>query len=105
MNKTLPARSEISAEHLWELETVYPEDQAWEADYASLPAMLEELETFAGRLGSNAKTLLEAMSLQDRIGRKLGKIAVYAFLRRDEDTTNATYQALADRAEQLSVRA
>jgi oligoendopeptidase F len=105
MTKTLPARSEIPIEHTWDLESVYPDDQAWEADYASISPMLEELETFSSRVGSNARTLLEAMKLQDDIGRKLGRIAVYAFLRRDEDTTNATYQALADRAEQLSVRA
>src|SRR5919206_495817 len=31
--------------------------------------------------------------------------SIPAFLRRDEDTTDATYQALADRAQQMSVRA
>jgi len=105
MGKSLPTRSELPVEYTWDLTSVYPDNNAWEADFASLPPMLDKIESYQGRLGSDAKTLLEAMALQDEIGQKLGKLAVYAFLRRDEDTTEATYQALSDRAQVLGTRA
>lgn len=104
MTKTLPSRSEIPAEYTWDLNTVYADDQKWEEDYTSIPPMLDELTTYEGKL-SDAATVLQVLTLQNKISRRLGNLAVYAFLRRDEDTTNATYQALADRAQQLGTRA
>lgn len=103
MPKTLPARSDIPVEHTWDLTTVYSSDEKWEKDFASIPPMLTELEKYQGKL-DNAKTVLEVLTLQSDVTRVLGNLAVYAFLRRDEDTTNATYQALADRAQQLGTR-
>src|SRR5947209_3863443 len=104
MPKTLPARSEIPVEHTWDLETIYPSNDAWEKDFASVPPLLDELEGYQGKL-SDAQTLLQVMKLEDKIGLIMSRMAVYAFLRRDEDTTNATYQALADRAQVLGTRA
>src|SRR5262249_48731080 len=104
MNKTLPTRAEIPAQHTWDLTTIYPDDAAWEADFASVGPLLAEQETYHGRLGESAATLLAAMTLDDNIGRNVHRLAVYALLRRDEDTTNPTYQALADRAEQIWTR-
>jgi oligoendopeptidase F len=92
-------------EHTWDLTTVYMTDAEWEAAFAALPAQLDELESYRGRLGESAATLLAAFQKSDAVGQRLGRMAVYAFLRKDEDTTNATYQALADRAQQLLVRA
>src|SRR3954467_12467098 len=101
MATTLPARSEVPVEHTWDLSAVYPADERWEADFAAIPAMLQELESYRGRMGNDAATLRAVMQLQDKLHDRVYQLAVYALLRRDEDTTNATYQALADRAEQL----
>jgi oligoendopeptidase F len=105
MNKNLPARTEVPVEFTWDLTTIYMTDAEWEAAFAALPAQLDALERYQGRLGESAATLLESFQLSDAVGQRLGRMAVYAFLRKDEDTTNATYQALADRAQQLLVRA
>src|SRR5436190_4496048 len=105
MTTALPTRAEIPAQYTWDMTTVYPADADWESDFASMPTMLDELETCKGRLGSDAGTLLAFMKLSDSINQRMARIAVYALLRRDEDTTDARYQAYADRAQQLSVRA
>ncbi|HUS17877.1 MAG TPA: oligoendopeptidase F [Chloroflexia bacterium] len=105
MNTTLPARSEIAEEHTWDLTPIYATNDAWEQEFAAISPLLDELETYSGRLGSDPATLLAAMALDDQIGERLGRLVVYAFLRRDEDTSNATYQAFADRAQQLATRA
>jgi oligoendopeptidase F len=104
MATTLPARHEVPVEHTWDLSVVYPADERWEADFAAIPALLQELESYRGRIGNDAATLLAVMQLQDQLHDRVYQLAVYALLRRDEDTTNATYQALADRAEQLMTR-
>jgi oligoendopeptidase F len=105
MTSTLPKRADVPEQYTWDLTVVYPDNNAWEQDFASLPALLDEFESYQGRLGSDAGTLLAAMRLQDRVQQILYRLAVYSFLRRDEDTTEATYQALADRAQQLITRA
>ena len=105
MAKTLPSRAEIPVQFTWDLAPMYATDDVWESDFASVPPMLEELVQYRGRLGTDAPTLLGAMTLNDALGQRVERIVVYALLRRDEDTTNATYQALGDRAEQLAVRA
>jgi oligoendopeptidase F len=104
MVKTLPARADIPVEHTWDLTPVYATDEAWEHEYAGVAPLLEELVTYKGRL-DNAQTLLEMLTLREIIGKRVGRLYVYAALRRDEDTTNAVYQAQTDRAQQLYVRA
>src|SRR5690348_4511337 len=104
-NKTMQSRAEVPVQYTWDMTAIYPTDAEWEKDFSAVPPMLDELEKYQGRLGATAGTLLAAMNLSNEIRRKLSKLAVYALLRRDEDTTDATYQALADRAQQLAVRA
>ncbi|MDQ2808642.1 MAG: oligoendopeptidase F [Chloroflexota bacterium] len=104
MTATLPTRSEIPAELTWDLTPVYADNSRWEADFAAIEPLLDELGGYQGRLGADAATLLAATRLQDRIHQQVYQLAVYAMLKRDEDTTDATYQALADRAQQLMAR-
>jgi oligoendopeptidase F len=104
MVKTLPTRAEIPTQYTWDLTPVYDTDEAWEHEYATVPPMLEELVAYRDRLGADAHTLLEALTLRETISQRVTRLVVYAFLRRDEDTTNATYQAQADRAQNLGTR-
>src|SRR3954469_15884806 len=100
MVKTLPTRAEIPVQYTWDLTPVYATDEAWDHEFATVPPLLEELISYRGRL-EDAETLLQALTLRETIGLRLGRLYVYASLRRDEDTTDATHQAQADRAQQL----
>ncbi|CAN5185428.1 hypothetical protein BH23CHL1_BH23CHL1_21640 [soil metagenome] len=97
----LPKRSELRKEHTWDLEHMFPAVTDWEAAYKKAEARKGELESYRGRVGSSAATLLEALTLQDEISGEANRINVYAYLRRAEDATNATSAALADRAGNL----
>src|SRR5262249_49187028 len=105
MQKTLPHRSEVPAQYTWDLTPLYTDNAAWEADFAAIPALLDEFQTYQGRLGESSATLLAALTLSETISLRVERLAIYAFLHRDEDTTDATYQALGDRAQQLATRA
>lgn len=101
---TLPARSDIADEHKWNIEAIYPQDAQWESDFSALNPLVEELNGYKGKLGESDTTLLAALQRRDQIGQSLTKLFSYARMRRDEDNTNAQYQALTDRAQALWAR-
>src|SRR5262249_36047016 len=100
--QALPKRNEVPKEHTWNLENIYPTDAAWEAGFAQVTAALPEVRAFEGRLGESGAALLDAFTRRDAAYEILGRLVVYATMRMHEDSTNNTYQALADRATTLA---
>ncbi|WP_273122616.1 oligoendopeptidase F [Bacillus weihaiensis] len=103
--KKLPSRSEIKTEDTWRLEDIFATDEAWEKEFKDIQSALPKLGEFKGKLGQSATTLFEALSYQDEVMERLGKLYTYAHMRYDQDTTNSTYQALNDRARTLYTQA
>lgn len=97
-------RQDVPAEHKWDLDSVYPSVAAWEEDYARVEAMVPQLTAYQGRLGESAGVLLEALRARDALFQLLERVAVFAHMKEDEDTTNSTYQALSTRGQSLSAR-
>ena len=97
-------RNEVKAEHTWNLETIYPNNEAWEQDFNKVTELIPKLAGFQGKLNQSAQQLLEAIKARDEIYQVLEQAAVYARMRRDEDNTNSTYIALTDRVMSLSSR-
>ena len=99
----VPARQEIPQEFKWDLESVYATDEEWERDFAAVKELAEKIKGYSGRLGASAGTLLECLKLRDEIMVLGSQVIVFANLRRDEDTSNAKHQGMADRAGSLGV--
>lgn len=99
----LPSRSEIPPEMKWKLEDIYATDADWEAEFQKTLALLPDIEAYRGRVGESAHTLLEVNRLMDELAERATRLVVYAHMRKDEDTTNPTYQALDDRAMSMVV--
>jgi oligoendopeptidase F len=102
--QTMKKRDEISLEFTWNLESIFATNDDWERDYQALRQRLPELEGLAGTLAQSGKALLTVLQKRDEIYEELERLYVYASMRKDEDTTNSTYQGMADRAMQLYVR-
>jgi oligoendopeptidase F len=100
----VPKRHEVPREHTWNVESIYANDDLWEVDYARVEAMLPELEKLAGTLAAGPEPLLHAIRQIHEAESLLSQVMVYAFLRRDEDTTHPTYQAFAERTSSLGAR-
>ena len=86
-------RSEMDNDDLWNVQNLYPDFDAWEADYQEFARdgqnpRWPEIAYLAGKLGDNPETLKTALQLILGLSRKLGKLSVYAHLRHDEDITN-----------------
>ena len=95
-------RSEIDPRYKWRLEDIYTTDEDWERDFKEVEQMIPGIKKFSGKLGESAETLASLFRLKDSLGVKMGKLYVYSYMRRHEDTANDTYQALSDRALSLS---
>jgi oligoendopeptidase F len=100
----VPPRSDVPVEETWALESVFADDQAWEAFFSATSGRLGALEQFRGRIGDSPSTLLAALRLVDDLSEAVDKLGVYAVLRRSEDATNTRYSELADRAIGLKAR-
>ncbi len=103
--KTLTKRSDIPREYIWDLESIFSTDEDWENNFKALQQRLPELEALKGTLGQSGQALLAVLQKRDELFEKLETLLVYAAMRRDEDTTNSTYQGMYDRAIQLFVQA
>jgi oligoendopeptidase F len=103
--KTLTKRSDIPREYIWDLESIFPTNEDWENNFRALQQRLPELEALKGTPGQSGQALLAVLQKRDELFEKLETLLVYASMRRDEDTTNSTYQGMYDRAIQLFVQA
>lgn len=103
--KTLPKRSDIAVEDTWRLEDIFKNDESWEAEFKEVKAALPKIGEFRGKLGESADAFLEALTYQDAVMERLGKLYTYAHMRYDQDTGDSHYQGLNDRASNLYTQA
>jgi oligoendopeptidase F len=99
--KSLPTRKEISVEETWRLEDIFSSDEQWEKEFQSIKSQISEVKKFQGKLEESAEVLYEALSFQDQLLERIGKLYTYAHMRYDQDTTNSFYQGLDDRMKNL----
>ena len=97
-------RNEIDLRDKWKLEDIFPDQAAWEAACAEVEEMIGAFSACQGTLGDKEK-LLKALQLATDIERKGDALFTYARMRRDEDNRLTEYQALAERARALMVKA
>lgn len=105
MAENIKKRFEIPEEVTWDLTDIFANDEEWEAYYAQTESMLEEYDSFRGRLSESADVLYAALKLEDEISYRVTRLYVYARQRSDEDTTNDHYQQMNARAQSLSFKA
>lgn len=99
--KKLQSRNELATEDTWRLEDIFESDMDWEKEFQGIKEMIPKISDFQGKLGDSADTLFEALSYQDAISLRLGKLYTYAHMRYDQDTANSFYQGINDRATNL----
>jgi oligoendopeptidase F len=102
---TLPSRNEVPASDCWDLSSLFASDAEWETAFGELESMVEQFESYRGRLGESVETLLDALQFDSDFSRKAEQIAIYAFLKTTEDQGNSDYQAMKARFQNLAVKA
>ena len=87
------SREEIDSKYKWNLSSMFPSDEAFEAGLEELKAYCPKLLAFKGKISTSAQALLEFLQLEDQMNLLLYKIINYAERKSDEDTRVAKYQA------------
>ena len=87
------SREEIDSKYKWDLSSMFPSDEAFEAGLEELKAYCPKLLAFKGKISTSAQALLEFLQLEDKMNLLLYKIINYAERKSDEDTRVAKYQA------------
>ena len=97
-------RDEIAEKYKWDLADMYVSTDRWEADILKYNALLPEIESYRGRLGSGGKTLLAAIRKMEEIEMLISDIFVYAGLKSYEDMRVGENSANFSRARTLSTK-
>ena len=87
------SREEIDSKYKWDLSSMFPSDEAFEAGLEELKAYCPKLLAFKGKISTSAQALLEFLQFEDQMNLLLYKIINYAERKSDEDTRVAKYQA------------
>ena len=87
------SREEIDSKYKWDLSSMFPSDEAFEAGLEELKAYCPKLLAFKGKISTSAQALPEYLQLEDQMTLLLYKIINYAERKSDEDTRVAKYQA------------
>ncbi|MCR8643874.1 oligoendopeptidase F [Paenibacillus sp. N1-5-1-14] len=99
---TIPTRKDVPIEHQWKLEDIFPEQKAWDQEYAEVKSKLAKTAALQGTL-NNAEAIKKAFELDDELSLHTERLVVYANMKHHEDTTDPTFQALMDKSSKLSV--
>ncbi|WP_418791610.1 oligoendopeptidase F [Phosphitispora sp. TUW77] len=97
-------RQNIPEQYLWNLEDIYPNEDLWEKDLQAIAGYVDQIQPYCGHVVDTAENLYNTLELQSNIYEILERVAAYAMLHRDQNTTDQHNQGLYDRASALSVQ-
>ena len=85
-------RNEIEEKYTWDLTTIVPTDEAFEAELAQISEEVKKAASLAGHLLDSADSLLTTTEIQLDLMRRIEKLYSYAHMKNDQDTRVAKYQ-------------
>jgi oligoendopeptidase F len=100
-----PKRSEVALCDTWNLSSLFPSDEAWQAALPELESCIEGFGQFVGKLGESPEQLAACLEHDCKTDRIAERIGTYAFLKTAEDQGNSKYQGFAARYQNLASKA
>jgi oligoendopeptidase F len=94
-------RSEVETRHTWDLSSFFKGEDEFLKLKEGVTPKINELRKFNGKL--NKDNALDCLKLSSSISRDIERLYVYAYAKRDEDTTVSKNQAQIESVEMLSV--
>ena len=85
-------RNEIEEKYTWDLSTIFPTDEAFEAELAQVSEEVKKAASLTGHLLDSADSLLTTTEVQLDLMRRIEKLYSYAHMKNDQDTRVAKYQ-------------
>ena len=88
LTHSTPTRLEIPLADTWDLTLLYATDADWEAGLEKLRSEFHRIETYRGRVGESAETLLELLETERELDLQLERLGHYSMLRASEDSSD-----------------
>lgn len=85
-------RSNVPEEQTWNLNDLFASHTKWEEELTAVQTDVKEITSFKGKLGSNAKTLLNGLNALGEFEKRLIRVATYASLKANADGTDPENQ-------------
>ncbi len=101
MEKEL-TRETVDPRYTWDLTRIYASDEAWEEAFVTIKAQADAFAQRAGTLNKGRESILETLAAMAKMDEEFEALYVYAMMKNNEDSTNAKYQAMSDRAGTLA---
>ncbi len=100
----VPTRESLDPRYTWDLTSIFPSWNAWEAAFAELDAGIGAYAKYEGTLAQGADQLLRALQDRDALGQLSFRVWYYPSLQYDEDQRNNTINARRQRVQLLIAR-
>nr|WP_297395542.1 oligoendopeptidase F [uncultured Peptostreptococcus sp.] len=95
-------RIEISNEYKWDLDKMYPNQEAMESDISYIEESLKKVASYRGKLSESVDNFYQALKLMEDISRKISHYYVYTHMRHHEDTRINENLADSSKSEMMS---
>ena len=93
-------RKDIEDKFKWDLSLIFKNINEWNELYNDVEKRIPELKHFTGKLG-NFEDLKNYLELQQELDRKISKLHIYSYLKKDEDNRISENIQLNDKASSL----
>lgn len=100
----VPSRESIDPKYTWDLSSIFPSWDAWEAAYAELDRGIEAYKAFRGTLGQGSAQLLKALKDRDTLGQLSFRVWYYPALQYDQDQRDNAINGRRQRVQLLLAR-
>ncbi len=87
-------REEIAQKDTWDLTPIYASDDLWYEDFENAKKEVKKIPEFKNHIVRSAKDLLEYLTFDQQLDRKLNRLYYYVHLNFDADTGNTKYQTM-----------
>ena len=84
-------RKDQKVENTWDLESIFETNEDFWNQFKEVEKLIPEIKSYRGKVKEGAKGLLEVFKAEENMALKMGQLTIYAFLRKDQDSTNAEY--------------
>lgn len=101
----LPPRDEVPLQETWNLKSIFPSLEEWNAACEEVKERLPEVDAFEGQLDQGPQTLLDCLHTWQDIMRLAQKVVVYSMLASSVDVSNQEAAARAGQARSMMAQA
>ncbi len=93
MSEVLQERKDMDSTYMWNLNTLFESDEAFEEALESITEKIQNLSKYEGTL-NNAQTILSFLKEENEVAKKMSNLFCYASLRKVEDTRDTKAQTM-----------